>query len=107
MFDTATTTKATSAQAFDSVSLGELKYIQDEIEHIVRSACSRGVPDLSLREIQHRYESATGRRIELSTVSSRVNSLVCAKRLQRPGEPRACSITGRNILPVRPAGTGV
>jgi len=100
MFDAPTTTKHTSAQALESVGFAKLKLIQDEIAHIVRQAHALGVPDLSMREVQQRYEANTGRRIEMSTVSSRINSLVCAGRLKRLAEPRACHVTGRNILPV-------
>lgn len=100
MFDTTTTTKETSARALASVGINRLKWIQDEIEHIVRSACAAGVKDLSMREIQQRYEATYGSRIEMSTISSRVWGLVAAKRLQRDSTERKCSVTGQFILPV-------
>lgn len=97
----------TSAQALHAVGLTSLKHLQDKIVDICVAAQRNGAQDLSGREIQQlyeqRYSAEQGRavRIEMSSVSSRVNALVSAGRLQRLDIPRACSVTGSSILPVR------
>lgn len=102
-----TTTAQSSAQALASVGLSNIKKLQDRIHDICIAAQRNGVLDLSGREIQQRYEQQysieQGRdvRIEMSSVSSRVNALVSAGRLERLEVARACSVTGSNILPVR------
>lgn len=101
--DTTLSTRHTSAEAFGKVGIRRLKWIQDELESICLAAHACGLPDLSLREIQCRYEETHQRRIEMSTVSSRINALVTSTRLVRDGVCRLCSITGRTISPVRVA----
>lgn len=101
--DTTMSTRHTSAEAFGKVGIKRLKHIQDELEAICLVAHACGLQDLSLREIQQRYEETHQRRIELSTVSSRINALLTATRLVRDGDCRPCSITGRTISPVRVA----
>ncbi|WP_114968534.1 hypothetical protein [Rhodoferax ferrireducens] len=102
-----TTSAQTSAQAFGAVGLSNLKKLQDKILDICIAAQRNGARDLSGREIQQRYEQhfslAQGYavRIEMSSVSSRVNALVSAGRLERVEVARACAVTGSNILPVR------
>lgn len=94
--------KATRAEALKAIGTGAFKQLQDAIEDIVLTAKRNGIDDLSGREIQQRYEAQyIGKRIEASTISSRVNSLIAANRLER-GPERPCKVTGRNILPVRP-----
>ena len=91
---------ASSAQSLQAVGTQVFMQLQDKIKDICVAAQLHGKTDLSMREIQSQYELQHGKRIEMSTVSSRVNSLVAAGRLVRLGVPRPCAITGRNILPL-------
>ena len=95
-----TTPHQSSAQSLAAVGTPAFMQLQDKIKDICIAAQLHGKADLSMREIQHQYELVHGKRIEMSTVSSRVNSLVSAGRLVRLSVPRPCAITGRNILPL-------
>lgn len=90
----------TSAQSLAQVGMKNFALLTDKIEDICIGAQLNGALDLSGREIQARYEFLHGTRIDASTVSSRINSLVAAGRLVRAGECRLCTVTGRNIHPV-------
>lgn len=91
----------TSAQSLAAMRLPDIKQLQDKIHDICVAAQRNGYDDLSGKEIQARYELLYGRRIEASSVSSRVNNLVTAGRLERVQQVRPCSVTGRDIHPVR------
>lgn len=93
-------TRQTSAQAHDAFGAHRAKKIKAEILDIVIAAARHGVDDLSGREIQQRYELQHGKRIEASTISSRVNDLIASGLLERAGA-RPCKVTGNNIAPVR------
>jgi len=90
-----------SAQAFGTIGNAELKTSSDKLFDICLAAQRNGADDLSGREIQARYELLYGKRIDSGTVSARVNALVTAKRLVRLTFSRPCSITQRDIYPVR------
>ena len=94
-------THQTSAQAFSSLGNMVLKTEADKILDIVLAAQRNGMDDLSGREIQARYELQYGKRIDSGTVSARVNALILANRLSRSPIARICSVTGRDIYPVR------
>lgn len=98
--------KPTSAQALNALTNNHIKQLQDLIADIVVAAARNGIDDLSGREIQQRFELIHGKRIETGSVSSRVNALMAAGRLEH-GPERPCRVTGRNILPVRPVVTQV
>jgi hypothetical protein len=91
----------TSAQSLAAIRLPDIKQLQDKIHDICVAAQRNGFDDLSGKEIQARFELLYGRRIEASTVSSRVNNLVTSGRLERVQQVRPCAITGRDIHPVR------
>lgn len=91
----------TSAASLQDIGLGNIKTLQDQVLDICWIAQRGGAKDLSLREIQVRYESKYGRRLDVSSISGRVHNLVLASRLERLENARACSVTGRQILPVR------
>lgn len=91
----------TSAQAFAAVGLSNLKHETDRIHDICVTAQRNGMDDMSGREIQARYELIYSKRIEASSVSARINSLITAGRLERVDKPRPCRVTGRDIHPVR------
>jgi hypothetical protein len=105
MLQTPDTTLHTKAQSLSAMGNVRQQQLQDKILEICLAAQRNGCRDLSGREIQARYEAyfsvIEGHpvRLDASTISSRVNSLVTAGRLVRT-ELRACSITGRNISPV-------
>ena len=94
-------TSQASAQAFGTIGNAGLKTSADKVFDICLAAQRNGIDDLSGREIQARYELLHGKRIDSGTVSARVNALVAAKRLERLTFSRACSVTGRDIYPVR------
>lgn len=91
--------RASSAQSLQAVGTQGFMQLQQKIEDICIAAARHGVRNLSGKEIQQRYELQYGR-IEMSSVSSRVNSLVAAGRLVRSTQARPCCVTGRNISPV-------
>lgn len=91
----------TRGQSLDALGNAGKSKRDTEVFDIVVAAARNGVADLSGREIQQKYEFVTGKRIDTSTISGCVNRLIAAKRLQR-GPERACLVTGRNIVPVRP-----
>ena len=56
---------------------------------------------MSMQEIQAPLERAVARRVDMSTISARVNELVAAKRVVRDiDHPRACSVSGAMICPL-------
>lgn len=91
----------TSARALGSLGNTGIKTSSDKVFDIVLAAQRNGADDLSGKEIQARYELLYGKRIDSGTVSARVNNLVTAKRLERLTFSRACTVTGRDIYPVR------
>lgn len=94
-------TAQTSAQALNAIGQVRRKQLQDEIHDICVAAQRNGAADLSGKEIQSAYERLNGRRIEASTISSRLNNLIAAGRLERVAQVRPCAVTGNNIHPVR------
>ena len=96
-----TSTSHSSAQALAALGNGGKKRQLDDIHDICLAAQRNGADDLSGKEIQQRYELLHGKRIESSTVAGRVNDLVAVKRLERLTFVRSCSVTGRDIHPVR------
>ena len=91
----------TSRQAHDRISLRSRKSLGDQIEGVVSRACRSGRRDMSMREVQVDLERLLERRVDVSTISARVNELVAAKRLVRDQEhTRACSISGQQIHPL-------
>lgn len=90
----------TSAQALDAMGLRRMAGQRRKIFDIVVEAQRRGVQDMSLREIQGRYEYLEDRRIDVGTVSARVNNLVAAGWLHRRSDIRPCRVTGHGVLPV-------
>lgn len=100
-------TADTSAASFDALGARWQASKQKQLFDLVLGAQRNGAVDLSMRELQAKFELATGQRIELSSVSSCCNALVSAGRLVRSGNARPCSITGRDILPLSvPASQG-
>ena len=90
----------TSAASLQGMGLGNIKTLQDQVLDICWIAQRGGAKNLSLREIQKRYELKYSRRLDISSISGRVHNLVVANRLERLEQSRECSVTGRQILPV-------
>lgn len=91
----------TSVEAFHQLPISTLKTQSDRIYEVVAAHCARRGTDASLNEIKRLYRATHGKDIELSTTSARVNALVAAGRLERLEITRKCSITGRNVHPIR------
>lgn len=94
-------TRATSAQALQQLGLPALTGQRRQIFDIVVGAQRNGIADLSLQEIRQRFEALHNTRIDLSTISARVNNLCVAGWLVRLPASRACTVTGREVHPVR------
>lgn len=90
----------TSAQALDAMGLRRMAGQRREVFDIVVGAQRNGARDLSLREIQQRYEARHGKRIDVSIISARVHNLVAAGWLRRRDDVRRCDITGMAVHPV-------
>lgn len=91
----------TSRDALAEVSLTARKTMGDRIHDVVAQACREGAKDMSMREIQLALNQRSGIYMDMSSISARVNALVCAQRLVRDKlNPRQCSITGKNIEPL-------
>lgn len=95
------TPSITSAQALSGLGIRQLKGELDKIHDIVLAAARHGIDDMSGAEIQQRYELIYGKRIDKGTVSARVKNLIDGSRLERCRIARICSVTGRDIHPVR------
>lgn len=87
----------TSAQALDAMGLRKMAGQRRVVFDIVLGAQRSGAHDVSLREIQQRFEALYGKRIDVSTVSARVHNLVAAGWLHRRADIRACSVTGQGV----------
>lgn len=99
--------RETSIDAYHDMPNTKKRAQADRIESVVKflCECTPGA-DVSLREIKHTYDKNFGRvfgAIDVSTVSARVNELVAAGRLDRPGHTRKCTISKVTVHPVKPA----
>lgn len=91
----------TSRQQLQRLSLTRRKSMTDEIELTIRMAHHRGLKDMSMQEVQHDLEQRLEHRIELSTISARVNELVSAGRVLRDKErTRPCTRSKADIHPL-------
>ena len=86
-----------SRQALASISLPARKTKADLIDDVVADAMRAGCPNVSMREVQTRLLASHGLRLDLSTISGRVNELVAAGRLLRSKTTRPCTVTGQGI----------
>lgn len=86
-----------SRQALASISLPARKTKADLIDDVVADAMRAGCPNVSMREVQARLLASHGLRLDLSTISGRVNELVAAGRLLRSKTTRPCTVTGQGI----------
>lgn len=97
---TRVTTLDTSADALQALPLRDRQRQMSAVFDVVLGHQRGGGRDMSLTELRDAYERAHGTRIDLNRVSARVTDLVHAGWLQRRPDTRACSVSGRQILPV-------
>lgn len=91
----------TSRQALSSMSLHRRKLLLDEVAISIAQLQRAGHKDVSMREIQRHMEVHMGRRVDVSSISGRVNELEAAKRVHRDrAYTRPCSITGKGVHPL-------
>jgi hypothetical protein len=95
------TVASTSRESISEFSGRDRKHQIDVIFDVVAAACRNGAQDISLQEIAYTYELVHGKRIDVGTVSGRVNALVTAKRLVRlPCSERRCTRSNKMVHPV-------
>jgi hypothetical protein len=93
---------ATSRDAHNKISKPLKRTMMDRIEEVVASARSRGLRDMSGKEIQDEYNRLHGHFVEMSTLSGRIHSMIESGRLERDElHTRPCRITGQHIAPVK------
>ena len=92
----------TSAMALQGLGLKRRETLGHKVYAVVAQAVAEGSANLSAREVQALFEQHHHIRLEMSTLSGVINNLVQAERLQRILEPRACTVTGRQIQPIKP-----
>lgn len=91
----------TSREALTGMSLPHRKLLLDEVATAIEQLMRAGQKDVSMREIQRHLEVHMGRRIDVSSISGRVNELEAANRVHRDRErTRPCSITGKGVHPL-------
>ncbi len=95
-----TAVQDTSITAYHAIPARRLGALQGRIVDIVEEQLKAGRDDLSLQEIKAAYHAKWHTTIDLSSVSGRVNELV-GVRLERLETTRACTVTGKQIHPVR------
>jgi hypothetical protein len=92
---------SSSIEAHSQISNPKRKSKADLIESVVVVAMRSGATDLSMREIQAGLLSRFDMRLDLSSISARVNELVAAGRLLRDKTyTRPCRVTGAGVHPV-------
>lgn len=90
----------TSRQAISGISIRRRKSLADEVALAIQQI-ERVNGDASMREIQDHLERHLGRRVDVSSISARVNELETAKRVVRDREvTRLCRVTGQSIHPL-------
>lgn len=100
VLDTLISTADTSAANYALMGPKVMTRRQEEVYGLVTDAHRDGVVDMSTRELQQRWEAAhAGKRIEASTLSSTVHSMVTSGRLRRATQLRSCLVTGKTICP--------
>lgn len=90
-----------SAQAYHQFSPAQLKHHGERILHVMRQAHAAGVKDLSSKEIRGLIHEQLGLYFDMSDLTSPINRLVAAGRLERLKEQRQCRVSGNDIAPLR------
>lgn len=93
-------TADTSRQSITGMSMRKRKSLADEVETAI-SQIQRASGDASMKEVQDHLERHIGRRVDVSSISARVNELEAAKRVVRDRTcTRPCRMTGQAIHPL-------
>lgn len=91
----------TSREAITGMSLQRRKLLLDEVASAIAQLLHAGHADVSMREIQRHMEVHMGRRIDVSSISGRVNELEAAQRVYRDRmRTRPCTVTGKGVHPL-------
>lgn len=94
-------TADTSRQALGSMTMRRRKSLIDEVEAAIIQLQRLGARDASMREVQQHLERHMGRRVDVSSISARVNELEAAKRVVRDRScSRPCTVTGQAVHPL-------
>lgn len=89
------------AQAYWGLSPKMLARFQGRLLAVLVEQQLRGVANMSAKELREAYSRATGVWVDMSSISSTVNGLVAAGRVERLPGLRPCGVTGRDISPIR------
>lgn len=90
----------TSLQALTGMSMRKRKSLADEVETAI-AQIQRTCGDASMREVQDHLERHLGRRVDVSSISARVNELEAAKRVVRDRTmTRLCRFSKESIHPL-------
>lgn len=93
-------TADTSRQALTGMSMRRRKSLADEVETAI-AQIQRASGDASMREVQDHLERHLSRRVDVSSISARVNELEAAQRVVRDRErTRQCRVTKQAIHPL-------
>lgn len=100
---TANPGREASAQAYHGFKASELKKHSDRILHVLRQAHAAGVKDLSAMEIRERLllEFPGCGAFYPNTLTSPIARLIAAGVVERLRTHRSCSVTGKDIAPLR------
>ena len=100
---TANPGREASAQAYHGFKASELKKHSDKILHVLRQAPAAGVKDLSAMEIRERLlvEFPGCGAFYPNTLTSPIGRLIAAGLVERLRTHRPCSVTGKDIAPLR------
>lgn len=97
----AATGRNTSAEAFYGLPNKFRESLQGRLLAVIAQRHGYGVRDLSMRELREAFFQAHQQWVDMSSISSSCDGLIKAGRLERLQEPRECTITGRDIKPLR------
>lgn len=93
-------TSGTPASAQALTSGGTLRRAATQAAMIVEVLRASSSRSMTAREIQAAIEAQYARRLDMCSISARINGMVSAGRLARVDAPRLCTVTGYNSQPV-------
>ena len=89
------------AQVFWGLSPRLMAQFQGRLLAVLIEQHRQGVVNMSAKELRQAYSVATGVWVDMSSISSTVNGLVKAGRVERLQLLRKCGVTGHDITPIR------
>ena len=97
----AVTTHDTRAEAFAALGNTGRARLNQRLYDSLALAHKHGMPALSRRELRDWHNDKTGEWLEISSITSTVNALIAAGRMEE-AEARACSLPPHRLVkPVR------